>query len=303
MANSGGASAQTIKNGLAIIITNDYIGTNLSPLPGTQIDGNKMEKVFTNLKYDILCWKNKAFPELKHSLCQTVSRIDHSRYGCIVVIISGHGTANVDRKLTYLFTQDQPKCKTFLIDDMLKYFMPKTSPAIATTPKVFLIDTCLGSTPTYVEAVTVPKGEYAAKCEPIATIDVPPEGNFILAHSTSIGYQSYETASGGIWLNSLGDKIQDKARCDSVMNILCDVSGDLLKMYQQEKKVMTQPYLIGKADGIVYFVPPQHSQKTLAVHNGRLFHVTICITPMLRIPRRSVDLAIMAFKSDAMSIM
>ena len=276
MASSGGyVSAQ--KNGLAIIITNDYKDTNLRQLIGTHDDGDKMEQVFQNLRYDIRRWKNYTCHLLQESLHQITFAIGHLNYGCIVVVFSGHGTADVDRKLTYLFTQDyQTNCQKFPVHEMVNYFMPKTSPAIATTPKVFLIDSCLGETDTYKEAVTVPKGGYADVTmeapitekggRPITTIDVPPEGNFILAHSTSIGYRSYEREPyGGIWLNSLGDKIQYKAHCDSVMNILSEVNGELLHMYQQKtfKQAMTQPYLIGQSHGTVYFMP-QRSQVAMA---------------------------------------
>ncbi len=285
------------KNGLAIIITNDYKETNLQHLTGTHNDGDKMERVFKNLRYDIYRWKNYTSHRLQESLHRISLGIGHSVYGCIVVVFSGHGTADVDQKLTYLFTQDLYKCQNFPVHEMLKYFMPTFSPAIATTPKVFLIDSCLGDTDTYKEAVIVPKGGYAPDFGTeavitekggrlIPTIDVPPEGNFILAHSTSIGYRSYEEPYGGIWLNSLGDKIQEKAHCDSVMNILSDVNGDLLQMYQKDKfrPAMTQPFLIGQSHGTVYFVP-QQNQRTMAMHNGRLLHGTICIAYIVQIPR------------------
>ena len=262
------------KNGLAIIITNDYRETNLQQLTGAHSDGDKMERVFEHLRYDICRWKNYTCRRLQESLHQIVLGIGHSNYGCIVVIFSGHGTADAG-KLTYIFTQDYHS-QMFPVHEMVNYFMPKTSPAIATTPKVFLIDSCLGETDTYKEAVTVPKGGYADVTmeapitekggRPITTIDVPPEGNFILAHSTSIGYRSYEREPyGGIWLNSLGDKIQYKAHCDSVMNILSEVNGDLLHMYQQKtfKQAMTQPCVMGQAHGTVYFVP-QLSQGAMA---------------------------------------
>ncbi len=275
MASSGGyVSAQ--KNGLAIIITNDYKETNLQYLTGAHNDGDKMERVFVNLGYDICRWKNYTSHRLHESLRQIISDIGHSNYGCIVVIFSGHGTADVDKKRTYFFAQDY-ECQKFPVHEMLNYFMPKFSPAIATTPKVFLIDSCLGDTDTYKEAVIVPKSGCAPDFRTeapitekggqlIPTIDVPPEGNFILAYSTSIGYRSYEREHGGIWLNCLGNKIQEKAHCDSVMNILTGVNGDLLQMYQQKtfRRAMTQPSLIGQSHGTVYFMPQQQSLGAMA---------------------------------------
>ncbi len=269
-------TGQSQKNGLAIIITNDYIGTDKDVLNGTHKDGQKMVQAFQELHYDIRPWKNFSRLQLGHSLLQLVSSVHSSMYSCIVVVFSGHGTTDEKNhpkeKLTCIFTQE-PQCQLFHVQEIVSYFMPKSAPAIGTTPKVFLIDACLGDKTACSVAVTVPKGMTPNSPgravtnkggQSIATIDMPPEGNYILAYSTSVGYQSFETTeSGGLWLNALWGRIREKAYSDTVMNILSDVNEDLLRLYQVRsvRSAMTQPHTICQSHRRVYFVP-QRAQES-----------------------------------------
>ena len=258
-------------NGLAIIISNDYKGTRMAELTETHKDGEKMAIVFQELKYDIAHFKNVKAEKLYQLLREATQSIKYpDRYRCIVLVFSGHGSCDPACRLTYLFTQD---CQKVLIKDIVTPFEPKSSPSTATLPKVFLLDACLGDNDMYMEAVTVAKGvgEIRELCEkgatPVITMDLPPEGNYILAHSTSIGYRSFEIkSSGGVWINALAEQIR-KQRCnESVTNILTSVNCELLKLYQHPsyKKAMTQPHFVCKLHDTLYFVPPVESQAGLS---------------------------------------
>lgn len=264
--------------GLAIILTNDYCGTDQTPLNETHKDGDKMASVFSGLGYHVLHRRNLSSNQLQHFLHDFSHQCNSKSYSCIVIVFSGHGTT--DRaKLSSIFTQDT-RCQTFPINEIVNYFMPTSTPVLATTPKVFLIDACLGDKRAFEEAVTVPKSagdgmQYAKNTEiatrggrQIETIDVPPESNFILAHSTSIGYQAYEIQKeGAVWLSALSEKIRIKAHTDSVQNILADVSGDLMEKYQDPiyRGAMAQPFYTDKSHGPVYFVHQPKIEQQLSV--------------------------------------
>lgn len=257
-------------NGLAIIISNNYKGSELSELTETHKDGAKMATVFQGLKYDIACFINVTEAQLGHLLREATQSINYPKtYKCIVLVFSGHGNCDQASRLTYLYTQD---CRKVLIKDIITQFEPKSSPSIAMLPKVFLLDACLGDNDMYREAITVPKGvgeitrQLSDKgATPVLTMDVPPEGNYILAHSTSTGYQSFEIkGSGGVWINALAERIQRRYD-ESVTNILTAVNHDLLNRYQDPsyKKAMTQPHFVCNLHDTLYFVPPKESQAGL----------------------------------------
>ncbi len=267
------ATGSNAKNGLAIIITNDYLGTDKNKLKGPHKDGEKMANVFWQLNYEIFPLKNMSKDRLQFSLHHLVSTINYSMYNCIVIIFSGHGTTDKN-KSTYIFTHE-PQCQLFPVQELVDCFLPRNAPNIATTPKVLLIDACLGDKSAIEEAVMVPisKGpsEPAATSKSghsIPTIIVPPDSNYIVAYSTSIGYKSFETeACSGVWLDAVEKKIREKAHHDNVLNILSDVNADLLKMYQSFKPVMTQPLIVCQTSGRIYFVP-QGSQHDHAAKQG-----------------------------------
>ena len=254
-------------NGVALIITNDYRGSSMKPLTETHNDGEKMARVLKELNYVTSLWRNVTCTKMQWLLREASQMKCPKSYCSIVIVFSGHGTADKDNKV-YIITQDSVN---FPVRDFVDPFMPKNSEAIATTHKVFLIDACLGQRDAYRFAVTVPVpkgGEPVPRPaihevenkggRPVVTIDLPEEGNYILAYSTSIGDQSYEIMNqGGMWLNALSQKIWDKGHTESVVNILSEVTGDLITMYQDSayKKAMTQPHYITKSHGTVYLVP------------------------------------------------
>nr|CAL36107.1 caspase-like protease [Suberites domuncula] len=265
--------AQNAKGyGLAIIITNDYRrAPDLSALTETHNDGKRIADVFRELNYAVFHMYNVSEHQLDQLLYEATQKSTYPRcYQSIVVVYSGHGSIQVindQNSLTFLYTQD---CFQYPIKEIVKCFMPSYSPKIGAMPKVFLIDACLGDKQMYTEAVTVPKSGGAEVRglamvsdkggKEVPTIDVPPEGNYIVAHSTSVGYQSYEIkGSGGVWIKRLAEKIRFKGRDESVMNILTEVSGELLQLYQNPsyRMAMAQPYALCKLHGTLYFVPQQ----------------------------------------------
>ena len=256
--------------GLAIIISNDYnySGSSMKPLTETHSDGDKMECVLREPRFNYIVWRypNLSYTKMLQVLSEA-SRMQCPKSFCsLVIVFSGHGTADEDRRLSYIFTQD---CIKFPVKNLVDPFMPQHSPLMATLPKVFLIDACLGDRDAHLFSVNVPVGKGIrsdpASCSvenkggrPVQTIVVPPEGNCILAYSTSIGYQSYEVSTeGGVWLNAVSEKIRVKGHSESVGNVLSEVTGDLMDKYQEPeyRTAMTQPHFTSTTHGPVYLVP------------------------------------------------
>ena len=241
----------------------------MKPLTETHNDGDKMACVLRDPQFNYMFWhyRNLSYAKMQQLLYEASQMQCPKSFCSLVIVFSGHGTADEDRRLSYIFTQDGMR---FPVQELVDPFMPQRSPLIATIPKVFLIDACLGGKDAHKFSVEVPVVSKGTQSDPVScnvenkggrpvqTIFVPPEGNCILAHSTSIGYQSYEKwREGGVWLNAVSEKIRVKGHSESVGNILSEVTGDLMEKFQYPgyRKTMMQPHYTSTTHGPVYLVP------------------------------------------------
>lgn len=225
-------------NGLAIIISNDYNGTEMPVLTETHKDGEKMANVFQGLKYAVAHFTNVKHVELYRLLHEATQLLRYPKtYRCIVLVFTGHGSC--DRYS--LFTQDVQKVS---IMDIITQFMPNSSPFTALLPKVFVLNTILSEKDK--DVVTVPK-ELGS---------IPTFGNYIVAH------RLYETKdSSGTWINLLAENIQQRQN-ESVADIFTTVNSEVVNLYQGTRynEAMTHAETWSRLDHFLSFVPPKESQ-------------------------------------------
>ena len=196
------------------------------------------------------------------------------------------------------------------IANIWKPFMPKAAARIGNIPKVFFIDACRGDREMHLEAVMVPKSGGAHVQSSVDAVhqkggtvkvhlEMPPEGNYLIAYATTENYKSYEVKNeGGIWLRALSDKICEKAATESVTNILTEVNKVLAKTYQNSayREALTQPdfncklqdtlYLVPKAHGASVPTPPGLKQRCLSqegIYTVVVVCTIICIHRKMRI--------------------
>ncbi len=265
-------------NGFALIISNDY-STNCDyiELTGTKVDAQAMDKAFKELKFDTLCEQNVDRGRFMRLVCETARCTNYPRNcKCIALVFSGHGREN-----NCLIMQDGEKVK---INEIVEQFLPRKAPAIGDIPKLFFLDACRGLE--QMHAVTVPRGA-GTKLEVLqkggnsmATLQVPAEGNFLLAYSTMPSYKAYEMhGKGGIWMTTLAEKLRSSRK--SVDDILSLVNEDLIRIYNHPdspewKGRMQQPEKISRLNKVVYLHPEAAADDAPGIPPGANGILNVC---------------------------
>ena len=253
--------------GLAVIVSNDYNKTGLKPLTGTHNDGTRMNDTFEALGFATFSKRNADMQQM-YDILHAVSQFKNypQSYKCITIVFSGHGGCETQKsekgretQLKYLYTQDEGKIE---VEALVAPFLPQNAKQIGNIPKLFFIDACRGSKDMHELSVLVPRGGNGseAECEvlrkganEVVRIDVPSEGNFLIAYSTITHFQSYEVKhDGGVWMKLLAEKIRTGVN-DSVTDVLTDVNEELLQRFQDKhwRVAMTQPEFICRLLGTV----------------------------------------------------
>ena len=222
-----------VANGLAIIISNDYIELKeIESLTGTAVDAKHMMDTFTALNFATYYQKNISKEKLMDVVRSAASYGEYpASYRRIIVVFSGHGTNE------QVFTQEGKRVE---INDMLRPFHPERAPILGNIPKLFFIDACRGEKTN--PGVYVSRGG-----ELVSTLQVPKQGNFLIAYSTMPEYQSYEVkGQGGIWITALAKKLKEENA--SVLDILTKVNKEMVCEFQRpgRGKSMQQPELLSR---------------------------------------------------------
>ncbi len=254
------ASRLPAAKGFALIVSNDYSATphelSLPVLTGTRKDAQQMAEAFKALGIVTICEHNLTRLRLMQLVYETAQCTNYPRNStCIAFVFSGHGYEK-----NHLYTQDGKKVK---IEQIVEQFLPRRAPVIGNIPKLFFIDACRGDQE--MQSITIPKGApgLRAKGGKGISLEVPPEGNYLLAYSTMPCYRSYESqGEGGIWMTTLAARLRLAAgRGESVEDILTAVNEDLMQRYQSPewKTNVQQPEKISRLNKRVYLGVHQES--------------------------------------------
>jgi ribosomal protein L19 len=169
--------------GLGIVITNDYIGTQNSPLHGTCKDGYGLLELLVDSDFIVVWLHNVDRQAISDIMDEVKSLEEHEnresiqKYECILFAFSGHGLNN-----KYIVMQDT---NTVNVEtDILQPLLPSSIRKFGEIPKVLLIDACRGS----LEAATVSTKLFL---DVITKDTIPAEGNYLLACATMPGHVSY----------------------------------------------------------------------------------------------------------------
>ena len=216
------------KRGLAIIVTNDYLHTDLTPLVGTKKDGERMRIAFSRLDIANI-WKENVTKYQLQQLLKEVEQLSScpASYDSISFVFSGHGASN------NLVLQDM--CDIH-IQEVINAFSPNMAPNIADIPKLLFIDACRGSEE--IRPVRVP----ARPRESLERYEVQPqprtyltsqEANCLIAYSTLVPYQAYERekGNGSEWMQILADTMCKST--DHIEDVLTQVRKDLHAAYNK----------------------------------------------------------------------
>ena len=220
----GGSLSQLVRRnhstrGLAIIITDDYEGTTVTPLPSTRIDGEIMKNAFERLGiYPI--WKHNVTADELRALLETVTQLDlHlTEDGTINFVFSGHG----DKDTILLHDAE------IVIDDFVEVFSRRVLDRFGNVPKLFFIDACRGGNIAEPVMLQVRRSDSFKRCqlgsEP-RTIAILPNSNVFMEFSTLDSYVAPDYENGSIWIKLLAYTICTSN--DDIQAIATIVRGQL----------------------------------------------------------------------------
>ncbi len=230
----------SLANGLAIIVSNDYQNTEqLLTLEGTIRDNENMKRTFESLMLAVISRHNVSHNDMLALLSVIVNfKKFPPTYKRLVFVFSGHGNSD-----HLLYTNDEV-LSTISIKDVLEHFYAALH--LAKIPKMFFIDACRGDQRN--PGLTVPRGGKSV------TDIIPAEGNWLLAYSTLPKHKSYEEqGKGGVWMSKLADKL--RTADTSLADILTSVNEKLMALYRQDKTYpLQQPEFISRLNTNIYFL-------------------------------------------------
>ena len=229
MAGSGSA----MKPGVAFIVSNNYDCTpKLDTLKGTHKDAEKIVRVFTQLRYEVIVRKNLKRDELVTFISEAASLPYTPSYKRLVFTFSGHGMAG--EKLYDHFGRPRGNAggrictqegEEIEIESIIDQFKPDKYPALGRMARLFFFDVCRGA-----------KEDRGVRLQPrgivmerggqfIVPERVSKDGNILVAYSTLPDHKAYERLSGSLWVDLLTEAILKQN--DDISVILTDVNSRL----------------------------------------------------------------------------
>ncbi|XP_049764040.1 caspase-like isoform X3 [Schistocerca cancellata] len=121
------------EHGIALILNHEFFEEDvLRNREGTEIDRNALIRAFTTLGFEVRCFDNLTYREIRQQL-RRVAEEDH--VNCVAVAVLSHGGAN-----NVLFAKDQE----YHVSDLLEPFRPAQCPRLVGKPKLFFIQASRG---------------------------------------------------------------------------------------------------------------------------------------------------------------
>ena len=183
------------------------------------------------------------------SLVELLRQAEQAKYpSCcrrLVFVFAGHGEEG-----DIIITSDDKPIKIQTIVEKLSSLQ---------MARLFFIDACRGTLDDR-GRVVAPRG-----AKPLEGVRIPSTAyNFILAHSTTPGYKSYEIPNkGGIWMSVLANKLKE-VNAD-ITTVLTEVNGELKRQFQDEKRFpyMMMPESINRLTERINFLEESKHCKSL----------------------------------------
>ncbi|RWS27881.1 caspase-like protein [Leptotrombidium deliense] len=151
---------------------------------GTDIDGERLSRIFGILKFDVEEHKDPTLSEII-SILSKASEMDYSDTDCFVCCVLTHGEQGS------LWAKD----RQYHIETLFQYFKGDKCPSLAGKPKLFFIQACQGDKlDPGVKVVS-----YSDVADSAASYKIPTWADFLIVHSTVPGYYAWRNTSNGSW--------------------------------------------------------------------------------------------------------
>lgn len=192
-----------IPRGKCIIINNKVFQSRSPDRVGSEIDVDRMEKLFSALHFDVCVGSNMCVTEMKDMLSAAAEAQRYESYDCLVVIIMSHG---IPGKIEGVHGDH-----LHLMDDVYSRFNNENCPALKGKPKVFFIQACRGDyqdngTPAVFDAAdAAPSPQNAtgkSDFSPPSDTRMPSWSDMYFAYATIPGHFAYREPESGSWFIS-----------------------------------------------------------------------------------------------------
>ncbi|XP_023146917.1 caspase a-like [Amphiprion ocellaris] len=131
---------KSIGNRVALLITNIKFA-HLSDRNGAEQDEKNMEKLLSNLKYEVVKHRNFTAKEIDDALIQFSRHPKLSGTDSVVVVVMSHGKLGAVLGVNF---ENEMSADVFPIDNIYKHLGSAKCPALLNKPKIIVIQACRG---------------------------------------------------------------------------------------------------------------------------------------------------------------
>ncbi|KAK4475603.1 hypothetical protein MN116_000878 [Schistosoma mekongi] len=157
--------------------------TGQSRRDGTDIDADRIERVFRSLNYKVTRILNITKNVLHQTLIDA-AQIDHSSYDSFVFVMLTHGDNNI------VYTSDG----TVLTSYIMSFFRGDLCPSLIGKPKLFFFQACRGAS--FDKGVSTMVTDASGD---VIVHKLPIEADILVAYSTVPGFFAWRNSSTGSW--------------------------------------------------------------------------------------------------------
>nr|CAX76587.1 caspase 3, apoptosis-related cysteine peptidase [Schistosoma japonicum] len=195
-----------------------------SPRDGTDIDADRIERVFRSLNYKVTRILNITKKALDQTLVEA-SQKDHSSYDSFVFIMLTHGGNNI------VYTSDD-KVQTSYI---MSFFRGDRCPSLIRKPKLFFFQVSRGAS--YDKGVSTMVADAG---DDVIVHKLPVDADILISYSTVPGYITWCNTTKGSWYiqelcNALETDIKNGNHTD-IMTLLTVVARVVAYQYRSSTR-------------------------------------------------------------------
>ncbi|XP_064155350.1 caspase-9 [Anguilla rostrata] len=234
--------------GLCLIVNNvDFEPeSELSSRKGSDVDCDRLEKRFKSLNFVVTVKRNLKQKQIKQEL-SSLSKKDHSKYDCCVVIILSHGTeASHSRFPGAVHGVDGPSVP---VQNITSYLNGQHCPSLQGKPKLFFIQACggvekdtgfevspdefqpsAGGVDDQTDALPMSSSSDSLSFsdEVDARTSLPTPSDILVSYSTFPGYVSWRDTQTGSWyVETLVRVLEESAAMNDLATMLMMVNNEV----------------------------------------------------------------------------
>jgi len=206
-----------VPRGMCVIINNFRFQNEKQNRRGSEHDVKELVELFEQLSFTVVVKENLKFDEMQRVAIDYAKK-DHSQYCAFVMVVMSHG----DRSDVIFGVED----RYVTVEALMSEYKATNCPTLDGKPKVFIIQTCRGSSdplPLPNEVCTDSFGISTDSTLPRSTC--PKEADFLLAFAQVPGLETYRFEKHGtIFIQVLVDTIRKWREDYHLLDMLTEVT-------------------------------------------------------------------------------